>query len=71
MATKITTKDIETYLEKLGKKDSKGKVLFKRILFNIKKSKTGIEIILDSPDTEVLLKNFKSEMKMCSLDIAF
>ena len=62
MATKITTKDIETYLEKLGKKDSKGKVLFKRILFNIEKSKTGIEITLDSPDTEALLKNFKSEM---------
>ena len=36
MATKITTADIETYLEGLGKKDSKGKVYFERILFNIK-----------------------------------
>ena len=36
MATKITTDDIETYLEGLGKKDSKGKVYFERILFNIK-----------------------------------
>ena len=62
MATKITTADIETYLDGLGKKDSKGKVLFKRILFDIKKSKTGVEIVLDSPDTETLLKTFKSEM---------
>ena len=38
MATKITTDDIETYLEGLGKKDSKGKVYFERILFNIKTS---------------------------------
>jgi len=62
MATKITTNDIEKHLDGLGKKDSKGKVLFKRILFDINKSKKGIEIILDSPDTEALLKNFKSEM---------
>ena len=62
MATKITTADIETYLEGLGKHDSKGKILFERILFDIKKSKTGLEIVLDSPDTEKLLKNFKSEM---------
>ena len=62
MAIKITTNSIENYLDGLGKKDSKGKVLFKRILFDIKKSKTGVEIILDSPDTETLLKTFKSEM---------
>tara|TARA_E500000331_G_C17223346_1_gene699188 strand:- start:143 stop:1705 length:1563 start_codon:yes stop_codon:yes gene_type:complete len=62
MATKITTKHIESYLKGLGKKDSKGKVLFNRILFDIKTSKTGVEIILDSPDTGVLLKNFKHEM---------
>ena len=59
MAIKITTNSIENYLDGLGKKDSKGKVLFKRILFDIKKSKTGVEIILDSPDTETLLKTFK------------
>ena len=62
MTTKITSSSIERYLDGLGKKDSKGKVLFKRILFDIKKSKTGVEIILDSPDTEALIKNFKSEM---------
>ena len=62
MATKITTDDIETYLEKLGKKDSKGKVYFERILFNIKTAKTGVQIVLDSPDHEKLLKNFKSKM---------
>ena len=62
MATKITTKHIESYLKGLGKKDSKGRVLFNRILFDIKTSKTGVEIILDSPDTGVLLKNFKHEM---------
>ena len=32
MATKITTTSIEKYLDGLGKKDSKGKVLFKRLL---------------------------------------
>ena len=64
MATKITTSSIEKYLDGLGKKDSKGKILFKRILFDIKKSKTGLEIVLDSPDTEKLLKNFKSEIKL-------
>ena len=63
MATKITTDDIETYLEGLGKKDSKGKVYFERILFNIKSLKTGgVQIVLDSPDHEQLLKNFKSKM---------
>ena len=62
MATKITTADIETYLEGLGKKDSKGKVYFERILFNIKTLKSGVKIVLDSPDTEPVLKNFKSKM---------
>ena len=62
MATKITTKQIETYLKGLGRMDSKKKILFQRVLFDIKTTKTGVEIILDSPDTEVLLKNFKSEM---------
>ena len=62
MATKITTADIETYLEGLGKHDSKGKVHFERILFNIKTVKSGVKIVLDSPDTEPVLKNFKSKM---------
>jgi hypothetical protein len=62
MATKITTADIETYLEGLGKQDSKGKILFHRILFNIKTLKSGVKIVLDSPDTEAVLKNFKSQM---------
>ena len=63
MATKITTADIETYLEKLGKKDSKGKVYFERVLFGIKTTKTGgVKIVLDSPDHEAVLKNFKSKM---------
>ncbi len=58
----ISTDSIEYCLENLGRKDSKGKILFNRILFDIKTSKSGVEIILDSPDTEVLLKNFKSQM---------
>ena len=62
MAPKIDTADIETYLEGLGKKDSKGKVYFERILFNIKTLKSGVKIVLDSPDTEPLVKNFKSKM---------
>ncbi len=62
MATKITTADIETHLEGLGKKNNKGAVYFERVLFNIKTSKSGIDIILDSPDTETVLKNFKSQM---------
>jgi len=63
MATKITTADIETYLEGLGKHDSKGKVHFERILFSIKALKNGgVKIVLDSPDTEAVLKNFKSKM---------
>ena len=40
MATKITTDDIENYLKELGRKDSKGKIYFERILFNIKTTKT-------------------------------
>jgi len=67
MAT-ITTDDIETYLEGLGKKDSKKRVHFQRILFDIKTSKSGVEIVLDSPDTEVLLKNFKSQMIKTLMD---
>ena len=63
MATKITTDDIETYLQGLGKKDTKGKVYFERVLFGIKTAKTGgVKIVLDSPDHEVILKNFKSKM---------
>ena len=62
MATKITTDDIETYLKELGRKDSKGKIYFERILFDIKTAKTGVQIVLDSPDHEKLLKNFKSKM---------
>ncbi len=62
MATKITTDDIEEYLEGLGKKDSKGKVHFERVLFDIKTLKSGVKIVLDSPDHEKVLKNFKSKM---------
>ena len=61
MAT-ITTGDIETYLEGLGKQDSKGKVYFERVLFSIKTLKSGVKIVLDSPDTEPVVKNFKSKM---------
>ena len=63
MAPKIDTKIIEDYLSELGKKDSKGKVYFERILFDIKASKKGgVKIVLDSPDHEAVLKNFKSKM---------
>ena len=64
MATKITTADIEEYLEGLGKKDSsKKKIYFQRVLFSIKASKNGgVKIVLDSPDHEAVLKNFKSKM---------
>ena len=62
MATKITTDDIEEYLEGLGKKDSKGKVYFERVLFGTKTLKSGVKIVLDSPDTEPVVKNFKSKM---------
>ena len=57
--TKIDTDIVENYLSNLGKKDSKGKVYFERILFNIKTLKSGVKIVLDSPDTEPVLKNFK------------
>ena len=64
MATKITTADIESYLEGLGKKDSsKKKIYFQRVLFGIETTKTGgVKIVLDSPDTEPVLKNFKGKM---------
>ena len=64
MATNIDSGIIENYLVKLcdGKKDSKGKFLFERILFDIKKSKDGVSIVMDSPDTETLSKKFKTEM---------
>lgn len=58
----ITTNDIESYLEGLGKKDSKKRIHFERVLFNIKTLKSGVHIVLDSPDTEAVLKNFKSKM---------
>ena len=59
---KISTKILENYLSELGKKDSKGKIFFQRVLFDIKTSKSGVEVMLDSPDTEAILKNFKSQM---------
>ena len=60
---KISTKIVETYLEGLGKHDSKGKVHFERVLFGIKTAKSGgVKIVLDSPDHEAVLKNFKSKM---------
>ena len=65
---KISTDSIEDCLENLGRKDTKGKILFNRILFDVKTSKSGIEIVLDSPDTEVLLKNFKSQMIKTLMD---
>ena len=60
--TKISSKIIENYLSELGKKDSKGKIFFQRVLFDIETSKSGVEIVLDSPDTEAIVKNFKSQM---------
>ena len=70
MATKITTADIETYLEGLGKKDSsKKKIYFERVLFSIKTTKKdGVKIVLDSPDTEPVLKNFKTKMIKTLMD---
>jgi len=65
---KISTDSIEDCLENLGRKDTKGKILFNRILFDVKTSKSGVEIVLDSPDTEVLLKNFKSQMIRTLMD---
>ena len=62
MATKIDTKNVENYLSNLGRKDSKKKILFQRVLFDIKTTKNGVEIVLDSPDHETVLKNFKSQM---------
>ena len=62
MAIKVTTDGIENYLEGLGKQDSKGKVHFERVLFSIKTLKSGVKIVLDSPDHEAVLKNFKSKM---------
>ena len=47
--TKIDTDIVENYLSSLGKKDSKGKVYFERILFNIQTLKSGVKIVLDSP----------------------
>jgi len=67
MAT-ITTDDIETYLEGLGKQDSKGKVYFERVLFGIKTLKSGVKIVLDSPDTEPVVKNFKNKMIKTLMD---
>ena len=67
MAT-ITTGDIETYLEGLGKQDSKGKVYFERVLFGIKTLKSGVKIVLDSPDTEPVVKNFKNKMIKTLMD---
>ena len=69
MATKITTADIESYLEKLGKKDSKKKIYFQRVLFGIETTKTGgVKIVLDSPDTEPVVKNFKNKMIQTLMD---
>jgi hypothetical protein len=69
MASTITTDDIEEYLSGLGRQDSKGKVFFERILFDIKSSKRGgVKIVLDSPDHEALLKNFKSKMIKTLMD---
>ena len=62
MATKVDTELIENYLSKIGKKDSKGIIYFSRVLFDLKKTKTGIDIILDSPDTDQIVRNFKGEM---------
>ena len=67
MAT-VTTDDIETYLEGLGKQDSKGKVHFERIMFGIKTLKSGVKIVLDSPDTEPVVKNFKNKMIKTLMD---
>ena len=70
MATKVTTDDIAEYLEGLGKKDSsKKKIHFERVLFSIKTTKKdGVKIVLDSPDTEPVVKNFKSKMIKTLMD---
>mgnify|MGYP007063687010 CR=1 FL=1 len=69
MATKITTADIETYLGGLGRNDSKGKVYFERVLFDINTTKKdGVKIVLDSPDTESIVKNFKNKMIKTLMD---
>ena len=62
MASKIDTQTIENYLSTIGKKNSKGKIYFGRVLFDIKITKIGIEIILDSPDTQKIVRDFKGEM---------
>lgn len=62
MASKIDTQTIENHLSTLGKKNSKGKIYFGRVLFDTKITKIGIEIILDSPDTQKIVRDFKGEM---------
>ena len=62
MAEKIDGQTIVNYLSDIGKKDSKGKIFFQRVLFDVKTTKVGVDIILDSPDTEPIVKKFKSEM---------
>jgi len=69
MASKIDTEIIENYLSNLGKKDSKKKIYFERVLFGIETTKTdGVKIVLDSPDTEPVVKNFKSKMIKTLMD---
>ena len=61
MAT-ADTRTIKNYLSKLGKQDSKGRILFERILFDIEMTRNGLDILIERSDTEKLLKNFKSQM---------
>ena len=61
MAT-ADTRTIKNYLSKLGKQDSKGRILFERILFDIEMSRNGLDILIERSDTEKLLKNFKSQI---------
>ena len=61
MAT-ADTRTIKNYLTKLGKQDSKGRILFQRILFDIEMTREGLGIVIERSDTETLLKKFKSEM---------
>ena len=61
MAT-ADTRTIKNYLSKLGKQDSKGRILFERILFDIEMTRNGLDILIERSDTEKLLKNFKSQI---------
>ena len=53
MAT-ADTRTIKNYLTKLGKQDSKGRILFQRILFDIEMTREGLGSVIERTDTETL-----------------